>query len=121
MVSVDNRRLDRLTGNLQKSPRPLESTVDSQEAKPGLPPDWDRPSFLGRPTSFHLWARVGPTFWGGLVSGLGLGLFAAKFLEELGFWRTAWVGFIAIVLVGLGPAIAIPSVRRSLEREKQKS
>ena len=95
--------------------------MDSQQEKPGLPPGPHRPSFFGLPTSFRLWARVGPRFWGGVVAGLGLGLFAAAFLEELGFWRTAWVGFIAIVLVAIGPAIALASVRRSLEREKQKS
>jgi hypothetical protein len=96
-------------------------TVDSQQEKPGLPPDPDRPSFFGLPTGFFLWARVGPRFWGGLVAGVGLGLFAANFLEELGFWRTPWVGFIAIVMVGMGLGIAVASVRRSLEAEKQKS
>jgi predicted lipid-binding transport protein (Tim44 family) len=95
--------------------------MESQPEKPRLPPDPDRPSFFGLPTSCRLLARLGARFWGGLLAGLGLGLFAASFLEELGFWRTAWVGFIAVVLAGIGQGIAIASVRRSLETEKQKS
>jgi hypothetical protein len=95
--------------------------MDTQQEKLGLPPNPDRPSFFGLPTSFFLWARVGPRFWGGLLAGLGLGLFVASWLEELGFWKTPWVGFIAIVLVGFGLGSAVTSARRSLEREKPKS
>jgi hypothetical protein len=39
--------------------------MDSQQEKPTPPPD--RPSFFGLPASFHLWARVGATFWGGVL------------------------------------------------------
>ena len=90
--------------------------MDSQQEKPSLPPD--RPSFFGRPASFHLWSRVGQTFWGGLLGGLGLGLFVAKFLQELEIRQTAWVGFIAIALVGGGLGIALSAVRRNLHQEK---
>ena len=83
--------------------------MDTQE-KPSPP---DRPSFFGRPASFQLWAGVGATFWGGLLAGLGFGLFVAKFLDDLEVFRTVWVGFLAIVLVGIGPGIAFQAVRRS--------
>jgi hypothetical protein len=96
--------------------------MDSQQEKPGVPPDPDRPGFFGIPNGFRVWARVGPRFWGGLLGGLGLGLWAAKFLDDLGYWRERpLVGFFAIALVGIGLGIAISSVRRSLEREKLKS
>ena len=90
--------------------------MDSQPEKPNLPPE--RPSFFGLPASWHLWTRVGQTFWGGLLGGLGLGLFVAKFLEELEVFKTVWVGFLAIVLVGGGMGIAMRAARRNLQREK---
>ena len=92
--------------------------MDSQQEKPTAPPD--RPSFFGLPTSFHLWARVGAPFWGGVLAGLGIGLFVAKFLEELEVFRTVWVGFIAIALVGIGLGIAVQTVRRSSQPDKGK-
>jgi hypothetical protein len=88
-----------------------ESIMDSQQEKTSRPPD--RPSFLSLPANFFLWARVGARFWGGLLAGLGLGLFAAKFLDDLEVFRTVWVGFIAIVFVGAGLGIALQAVRRS--------
>jgi hypothetical protein len=84
--------------------------MDNQE-NPSPPPD--RPSFFDIPASFHLWARVGPTFWGGLLAGLGIGLFVAKSLEELGVFKMVWVGFMAVALVGGGLGIAVQAVRRS--------
>jgi hypothetical protein len=65
-----------------------------------------------------MWSQLGWTFWGGVLFGLGLGLFVAKFLQELEIWRFAWVGFIAIVLVGIGPGLAWRAVRRKLQAEK---
>lgn len=76
-------------------------------------------SFFGLPASWHLWARVGPTFWGGLLAGLGLGLFAAKFLDDLHVWKSVWVGFVAIILVGIGPGIAIRAVRRNVQQDQE--
>ena len=57
-------------------------------------------------------------FWGGLLGGIGLGLFFAKFLEDLELWKWALVGFIACALVGIGPGIAMGEVRRKLQQEK---
>jgi hypothetical protein len=92
--------------------------MDSQQENLSPPPD--RPSFFGLPASFHLWARVGATFWGGLLAGLGIGLFVARILEELEVQRTVWLGLIAIVLVGIGPAIALRAVRRSSQPDEGK-
>jgi predicted lipid-binding transport protein (Tim44 family) len=92
--------------------------MDSQQEKPSPPPE--RPSFFGLPASWHLWAGVGPTFWGGLLAGLGLGLFVAAWLADLGVQKTVWVGFIAIVLVGIGPGIALRAVRRNWQPDKDK-
>ena len=89
----------------------MAKIMDSEQEK--LTPLPDRPSFLGLPAGFYLWARVGATFWGGVLAGLGFGLFLAKILEDLEVFRTVWVGLIAIVLVGLGPGIALQAVRRS--------
>jgi hypothetical protein len=85
--------------------------MDSKQEPQSLPAD--RPSFFGMPPNFFLWARVGARFWGGLLAGIGIGLFVAKSLEELGVLKLVWVGFIAIVLVGDGLGIAIRAVRRN--------
>ena len=53
-----------------------------------------------------------------MLAGLGLGLFVASALEELGVYRTAWVGFLAIVLLGMGQVIALGAVRRSWQSQK---
>ena len=92
--------------------------MNSEPIEPSHPSD--RPSFFGLPDTIQLWAGMGPTFWGGVLFGLGLGLFVAKFLQELELWRFALVGFIAIVLVGSGFGIAMQAVRRSVHREKNR-
>ena len=90
--------------------------MDNQQGKPGSSPD--KPSFFGLPESFHLWARVGSRFWGGVLSGIGLGLFVASWLMELEVMKTVWTGFIAIVLIGLGLGIAWQAARREWLAEK---
>jgi predicted lipid-binding transport protein (Tim44 family) len=90
--------------------------MDSQENASSPP---DRPSFFGLPASLYLWARVGGRFWGGLLAGLGLGLFAAKFLDDVQAFRTVWVGFIAIVLVGMGLGIAVRAARSKPDEGKR--
>ena len=92
--------------------------MDSHQEKPTPPPD--RASFFGPPASFLLWARVGATFWGGVLAGLGVGLFVAKFLQELEVFRTVWVGFIAVALVGIGMGVGFRAVRRSSQPDKGK-
>jgi hypothetical protein len=77
-----------------------------------LSPPAERPSFFSVPPNFFLWARVGARFWGGLLAGIGSGLFLAKSLEELGVFKLVWVGFVAIALVGGGLGIAFKAVRR---------
>jgi hypothetical protein len=61
---------------------------------------------------------MGQRFWGGVLFGIGLGLFVAKFLQELELWKYALVGFIAIALIGGGLGIAVQAARRTLQREK---
>jgi hypothetical protein len=90
--------------------------MDNQLDKAALPPV--RPSFFGPPANWHLWSRMGQRFWGGVLFGIGLGLFVAKFLQELELWKYALVGFIAIALIGGGLGIAVQAARRTLQREK---
>jgi hypothetical protein len=92
--------------------------MDSQQEKPSPSPD--RLTFFGLPASWHLWARVGATFWGGVLAGLGIGLLVARVLAELEVQRTVWVGVIGIVLAGLGPVIAFRAVRGSWQPDKGK-
>jgi hypothetical protein len=96
-----------------------ESRMDHLHEKPAARPD--KPSFFGRPESFHWWARTGPKFWGGLLAGVGLGLFVASWLTELGVMKTVWTGFIAIVLIGIGQGVALRVARREWLAEKGRS
>jgi hypothetical protein len=71
--------------------------------------------FFDRPASFDFWMSVGGRFWGGLLVGLGFGLFTGAMLikDELiplssMFWVIAW---LALFFIGLN--IALRSVNRS--------
>ncbi len=90
--------------------------MDNQQGKPGSLPD--KPSFFGRPESFHMWARMGFRFWGGVLFGIGLGLFVASWLMELEVMKTVWTGFSPIVLIGLGLGMAVRAARREWLAEK---
>jgi high-affinity Fe2+/Pb2+ permease len=90
--------------------------MDSQQEN--LSPPADRPSFFSLPPNFFLWARLGPTFWGGVLFGVGLGLFIAAWLAELGLQKSVWLGFLAIIMVGGGLGVAIRAARRNLQWEK---
>ena len=84
--------------------------MDSQQEKNTPPPD--RPSFLGLPPSWNTWSRAaGPTFWGGVLVGLGIGLLVAAILVQLELRRTAWVSVMGIVLAAIGQVIAWRAVR----------
>jgi hypothetical protein len=63
---------------------------------------------------------VGARFWGGLLAGIGIGLFVAKSLEEFGVFKLVWVGFAAIALVGGGLGIAVRAVRRNSQPDEGK-
>jgi len=74
-----------------------------------------RRGFFDRPASFDFWLSVGGRFWGGLLVGLGWGLWTGVWLikDELVpansmFWVVAWLG---LFFIGLN--IALRAVRRS--------
>jgi hypothetical protein len=57
-----------------------------------------RRGFFDRPASVDFWLSVGGRFWGGLLIGLGFGLFTGAMLikDELiplnsGFWFITWL------------------------------
>jgi hypothetical protein len=93
--------------------------MNSQQEKPTLQPD--RPSFFGLPAGWHLWARLGARFWGGVLAGLGIGILVVRILAELEIPTTGWLRGIAILLGIIGPIIALQSVRRSLQSEKDQA
>jgi hypothetical protein len=39
-------------------------------------------------------------------------------MAQEGLQLTVWVGFLAIILVGIGPGIALQAVRRGMQWEK---
>ncbi len=74
-----------------------------------------RRGFFDRPASFDFWMKVGGRFWGGLLIGLGFGLFTGAMLvkDELvplnsSLWVIAW-----LVLYFIGLVITQRAVRRS--------
>jgi hypothetical protein len=78
-------------------------------------PQSKRRGFFDRPASVDFWLSVGGRFWGGLLIGLGFGLFmgAALVKDELvsldsGLWVVAW-----LVLYSIGLVITHRAVRRS--------
>jgi hypothetical protein len=83
----------------------------------------DRPSFFGLPASRGVWSQLGTKFWSGVLVGVGIGLLlGAVFveLELLTLQRKAWVSVIGSVSAGIGQVIALRSVRRSRQLEKDK-
>ena len=86
--------------------------MNSQE---NLNPPAERPSFFGMPPNSFLLAGLGARFWGGLLAGIGIGLFVAKSLDELGIFKLVWVGFVAVALIGTGQGIAFKAVRREFK------
>lgn len=91
----------------------MESSKEAPDRKQ------DRPSFFGRPASFALWSGVGQRFWGGLLCGIGLGMFVAKFLQDWNAWSSSWVGFAAICMIGGGAGLALRAVRALQLKENQ--
>jgi hypothetical protein len=80
----------------------------------------NRPSFFSVPPNVKLWAHLGVRYWAGLFSGIGLGLFFAKFLQDANMWdHSPGVGFVAICLIGGGTGFALRSARQSLLRESK--
>jgi hypothetical protein len=86
--------------------------MDSQQEKLSFPPE--KPSFYGLPAGLHLWARVGPTYWGGVLAGLGLRSFHSWGPGRVGGPGPGLVGGIGVLLAGIGQVIAFRTVRRSL-------
>ena len=71
-----------------------------------------RRGFLDRPAGVDFWLGLGGRFWGGLVMGLGIGLFlgASLIKDEMvptdsGFWVVAWLGLFSIGLIITGRAV----------------
>ena len=71
--------------------------------------------FFDRPAGVDFWMSVGGRFWGGLLIGIGFGLFIGAMLikDELiplnsGLWVIAW-----IVLYSIGLVITNRAVHRS--------
>ncbi|MFL5240605.1 MAG: hypothetical protein ACJ8FY_00730 [Gemmataceae bacterium] len=92
--------------------------MDSQQEIPS--PPLEQPSFFGLPADLRLWARLGATFWGGALTGFGIGLLVPGVLAELGVQRPGVVGGIGALLAAIGQVIALRAVRRSLQPDKTK-
>jgi hypothetical protein len=81
-------------------------TADRQPKKRG---------FFDRPAGVDFWLSVGGRFWGGLLIGLGIGLFLGASLikdqivpTDSGLWVGAW-----LVLFSLGLIITQRAIRRT--------
>jgi hypothetical protein len=95
--------------------------MDSQQEKPSPPSD--RPSFFGLPASLRAWSQVGPRFWAGVLSGMGIGFLVAAGLVQLELMtlqRTAWVSVIGMALLLIGQTFALRAVHHSRQLEKDK-
>jgi hypothetical protein len=75
-----------------------------------------RRGFFDRPAGVDFWLSVGGRFWGGLVIGIGFGLFFGGSLvkdELLPKDSRLWLMIPWLVLFGIGLAITHRAVRRS--------
>lgn len=75
-------------------------------------------SFFRIPPNFSLWTHLGQRYWGGLLCGIGLGMFVAKFLQDFNMWENSpGVGFVAICLIGGGSGLALRATRHAMLQE----
>lgn len=105
--------MDPQSNAAQSNTPPQSNTTPLPEKTPTGQPQ--RRGFFDRPASMDFWMAVGGRFWGGLLVGLGWGLFTGATLikDDLvplnsWLWVTAWLG---LFFIGLN--IAIRSVNRS--------
>jgi hypothetical protein len=82
-----------------------------------------RRGFFDRPAGVDFWMNVGGRFWGGLLIGIGFGLFIGAMLvkDELvplnsALWVISW-----LVLYSIGLAITQRAVRRSASSNSRES
>src|SRR5262245_60999634 len=55
--------------------------MNSQKENAGAAPP-ERPSFFSIPPRMRFWGQVGARFWGGVLIGVGVGIFLAGILAE---------------------------------------
>jgi hypothetical protein len=93
--------------------------MDSQQEK--TKPPSDRPSFFGLPAGGRLWSQVGGRFWGGVLSGIGIGYLVAVVLVDLELTTLQMTPRVAAIVIAfwlIGQTIAFRAVRRTKQPEK---